>query len=120
MAYLGWTVNTAVGYLAGSLLPVTLQEGMSVALYAMFIGLLVPSVKKHRRALYLAAAAALLNSLLLLWLPPGWAIIAAAAAAVTGLELIEGRMGGPSGEEGNREQSNRETGAVAGEREEAK
>ena len=91
MAYLGWTVNTAVGYLAGSLLPVTLQEGMSVALYAMFIGLLIPSVKKYRRALYLAAAAALLNSLLLLWLPPGWAIIAAAAGAVTGFELIEGR-----------------------------
>lgn len=92
MAYLGWTLNTAVGYVAGALLPVTLQEGMAVALYAMFIGLLIPSVKRHRRALYLAVTAALLNWILLLVLPPGWAIIAAAVGAVAGLELFEARL----------------------------
>jgi predicted branched-subunit amino acid permease len=90
MAYLGWTVNTGLGYVAGSFLPLTLQEGMSVALYAMFIGLLVPSIKVYRRALYLAATAAVLNSIFVIFLPPGWAIIAAAAASVALMELIAG------------------------------
>ncbi len=89
MAYLSWTLNSAFGYLVGSILPTTLQEGMGIALYAMFIGLLVPSVKAHRKALYLAAGAALCNSLLVLFLPTGWAIIAAAAAAVVLLETAE-------------------------------
>jgi 4-azaleucine resistance transporter AzlC len=89
MAYLGWTVNTAFGYLVGSVLPVTLQQGMSVALYAMFIGLLVPSIKKQRKALYLAGAAALLNSMLVQVLPAGWAIISAATGAVVLLEMAE-------------------------------
>jgi 4-azaleucine resistance transporter AzlC len=89
MAYLGWTVNSAAGYLVGTVLPVTLQAGMGVALYAMFIGLLVPSIKKHRKALFLAAMAALCNSVLVLYLPTGWAIIGASVAAVVLLELIE-------------------------------
>jgi 4-azaleucine resistance transporter AzlC len=92
MAYLGWTINTAVGYLAGAVLPLTLQEGMSVALYAMFIGLLIPSVKRHRKALYLAGGAGLLNALFVRFLPTGWAIIAAAAAAVLVTESIEHRL----------------------------
>lgn len=90
MAYLGWTVNTGIGYVAGTFLPVTLQEGMGVALYAMFIGLLVPAVKVYRKAFFLAAAAAVLNSLFGLFLPTGWAIISATIAAVLLFEFLKG------------------------------
>jgi 4-azaleucine resistance transporter AzlC len=99
MAYLGWTVNSAAGYLVGTVLPVTLQAGMGVALYAMFIGLLVPSIKKHRKALFLAAMAALCNSVLVLFLPTGWAIIGASVAAVVMLELIESLLSERGSEE---------------------
>jgi 4-azaleucine resistance transporter AzlC len=87
MAYSSWNVNTALGFIVGSFLPTALQEGMGIALYAMFIGLLVPSVKKNRRALILAGSAALFNILFLRFLPPGWAIIAAAAAAIILMEF---------------------------------
>ncbi len=88
MAYLSWVINSGIGFAAGAALPEALQQGMSIALYAMFIGLLIPSVKKHRKALFLAGTAALLNSVLVLFLPAGWAIIGATLGAVVLLEGI--------------------------------
>ena len=87
MAYSSWVINSGIGYAAGSALPEAFQQGMSVALYAMFIGLLIPSVKKYRKALFLAGAAAVLNSLFVMFLPAGWAIIGATIGAVLLLEL---------------------------------
>ncbi len=89
MAYSSWVINSGIGYAAGSALPEAFQQGMSVALYAMFIGLLIPSVKKYRKALFLAGAAALLNSLFVMFLPAGWAIIGATIGAVVLLELMQ-------------------------------
>ncbi len=89
MAYSSWVINSGIGYAAGSALPEAFQQGMSVALYAMFIGLLIPSVKKYRKALFLAGAAAVLNSLFVMFLPAGWAIIAATMGAVLLLEPVQ-------------------------------
>jgi len=88
MAYSSWVINSGIGYAAGSALPAAFQQGMSIALYAMFIGLLIPSVKKYRKALFLAVGAGLLNSLLVLFLPVGWAIIGATLGAVLLMELL--------------------------------
>jgi 4-azaleucine resistance transporter AzlC len=98
-AYSSWVINSGIGYAAGSALPEAFQQGMSIALYAMFIGLLIPSVKKYRKALFLAAAAALLNSLFVMVLPAGWAIIGATIGAVLLLELVQSGRSTPAGEE---------------------
>ncbi len=100
MAYLGWTIHTGIGYVAGTFLPVNLQEGMGVALYAMFIGLLVPAVHVYRKAFFLAAAAAVLNSLFGLFLPTGWAIISAVIVAVLLFEFIGDTSSGDTEEGG--------------------
>src|SRR6056297_3883902 len=89
MAYSSWVINSGIGYAAGTALPPAFQQGMSIALYAMFIGLLLPSVKKYRKALFLAGTAALLNAGLVTFFPAGWAIIGATIGAVGLLELVQ-------------------------------
>lgn len=88
ISYMSWAVNTGVGYVLGSLLPSFLQTGMTIALYAMFIGLLIPAIKKQKAALYLAVCAALFNSLFTLFLPAGWAIVLSTMGAVLTWEVL--------------------------------
>ncbi len=77
IAYFSWVFFSGVGYLAGSSLPGLFQEGMSIALYAMFIGLLVPSMKKSVKVIFLAVFAAVLNSFFigLDIFSTGWSIV---------------------------------------------
>ena len=55
VAYASWVIGTAAGFISGSSLPSVLQESMGVALYALFIALLVPSVKREYKAGVVAA-----------------------------------------------------------------
>lgn len=95
IAYMSWVINSGIGYFVGSILPSTLQESMAIALYAMFIALLMPSLKKHRKVIALAVSAAVFNSLFSLILPSGWSIIIATLMAAGGIELFI-RKGGDS------------------------
>lgn len=94
-----WTLGTALGYLGTELLPRSLRDSMGIAIYALFIALLMPSVKKSRPALAISLAA-MAFSALLKWTPvlsdinPGMSImIATGAAAAIGLFLY-GAEGG--------------------------
>lgn len=90
IAYLSWGIFSGVGHVIGASLPQTLQEGMSIALYAMFIGLLVPSLKKGGKMIYLAVIAALFNSLFTLTnlLTTGWSIVVASLLSAILVELV--------------------------------
>ncbi len=44
--YFGWTIGTLLGGLINSLLPQSLQYAMSIALYCMFIAIILPPAKK--------------------------------------------------------------------------
>ncbi|HDQ14703.1 MAG TPA: branched-chain amino acid ABC transporter permease [Sediminispirochaeta sp.] len=92
MAYSSWVLNSGLGFVAGSLLPEAVQAGMSIALYAMFIGLLIPSVRKHRRALFLALTAGGLNYGFGQIMASGWAIIGATVGAVLLMELFQPKL----------------------------
>lgn len=90
IAYMSWVSFTGVGYFAGSFLPMVLQESMAIALYALFIALLVPSVKKEGRlVISLAVLGGLFHSLFQVWISTGWAIMLGTIAAVFLLELVE-------------------------------
>lgn len=90
IAYLSWVVNSGIGYVIGANLPKTLQESMSVALYAMFIGLLVPSLKKSVKVVYLAVLAAAFNTIFTLgeWLSTGWSIVVATLLSAIIIEVV--------------------------------
>ncbi|WP_017726883.1 AzlC family ABC transporter permease [Halalkalibacterium ligniniphilum] len=89
LAYVSWVGHSAIGYVAGTALPATLQQSMGIALYAMFIALLMPSLRKHRYVLLLAGSAALFNLLFSMFLPSGWAIICATLLASIGYEGVK-------------------------------
>ncbi|MGM0838691.1 MAG: AzlC family ABC transporter permease [Bacillota bacterium] len=90
ISYSSWVVSSGIGHAIGSSLPDSLQESMAVALYAMFVGLLVPSFKKHRKVVVLAGIAAMLNTVftLVLGIAPGWSIVLATLVSAVGVEII--------------------------------
>ncbi|MEZ3502955.1 MAG: AzlC family ABC transporter permease [Lachnospiraceae bacterium] len=65
---IGWTAGTAVGAAAGSMLPEAVNSALSVALYGMFIAVVIPEAKKVRSVLA-TAALALLMSCVIYYLP---------------------------------------------------
>ncbi|MBM6617175.1 AzlC family ABC transporter permease [Bacillus sp. RD4P76] len=93
VSYGSWVVFSGVGHVIGSSLPATLQESMGIALYAMFVGLLVPSIKKHQKVLYLAALAGVLNFIFVIFMAKGWAIVAATLISSVVVELIVMKKG---------------------------
>ena len=90
IAYGSWVIFTAVGHLIGANLPQFLQASMSIALYAMFVGLLVPSMRGNRKVVSLALIAGAVNSLFYFteWLSTGWAIMVSTLASAIFIEWI--------------------------------
>lgn len=90
IAYSSWVIFTAVGHVIGANLPQFLQQAMSVALYAMFIGLLVPSMKGNRKVVLLAATAAAIHCVLYYFhlLSTGWSILVATLASAIFVEIL--------------------------------
>lgn len=64
----GWTVGTALGTLAGSVLPLRVVSAFSVALYGMFIAIFIPPARKDKVIAGLVALA-FGASWLFSWLP---------------------------------------------------
>lgn len=48
LPYLGWSLGTFLGALADNLMPPTLQNAASIALYCMFIALFLPPAKEDK------------------------------------------------------------------------
>lgn len=74
-AYISWIAGSLLGGLLGEIIPDKLSQSMGIALYAMFIGLLIPSVRKEWRIALIAVFAMLINGLLSLFMSEGWAIV---------------------------------------------
>lgn len=60
----GWAVGTYLGVRMGSILPARLVSALSVALYGMFIAIIVPPARRSRFVAGLIAASMLLSALL--------------------------------------------------------
>lgn len=90
IAYASWVSFTAVGHVIGANLPLFLQAAMSIALYAMFVGLLVPSMKENRKVILLAGLAATIQSFFYFTelLSTGWAILVSTLAASIVIEVL--------------------------------
>ncbi|WP_085992815.1 AzlC family ABC transporter permease [Oceanobacillus senegalensis] len=76
VAYLSWVIGSLLGGVLGEVIPERLSQSMGIALYAMFIGLLIPSVKKNVKVALIAVVAMLINFLCVqIGLSSGWAIV---------------------------------------------
>ena len=84
--YLGWALGTALGALAGGVLPAQVTAALGIAIYGMFVAIVLPPFRQHRPVRVVVLAAVGL-SCLFTWLPlfsfltEGFRIIICAAAA---------------------------------------
>ncbi|MCD8232763.1 MAG: AzlC family ABC transporter permease [Cloacibacillus porcorum] len=92
--FLTLIVVTLCGYIGTAFLPRDLQSSMGIAIYALFLAIIIPAARKSRAALIVTLSAMTLSALLK-WLPifaqlnRGLAIIiSAGAAAVIGALLF--------------------------------
>ncbi|MCX7922667.1 MAG: AzlC family ABC transporter permease [Clostridia bacterium] len=87
ITYSSWVGGTVLGYLIGAILPASVQSSMGIALYAMFVAILVPEMRKSIYVAVLAIGAGTINWLLtwLNLLPSGWnMIVATVTSALAG------------------------------------
>ncbi len=50
--YLGWSAGTIVGAVAGNILPALLISALGIAIYGMFIAIVVPPAKENKHVLF--------------------------------------------------------------------
>lgn len=77
---LGWTMGTAVGAIATSVMPQSLASAMGIALYGMFIAIVIPPSRENKNVLIavilaIAASLAFYYAPVLKTLSSGWTII---------------------------------------------
>ena len=68
VAALGWTGGTAMGAIAGSLLPLSVRMALGAMLYGMFIAIVVPQTREEK-PLLICMLLALVLSCLFAWVP---------------------------------------------------
>lgn len=83
---LGWTFGTLLGAVAGNILPAIVTTSLGVAIYGMFVAIVVPQLKAERSALICAAIAVTLSCAFhflpfLKAVPSGFVVIICAVAA---------------------------------------
>lgn len=61
--YLGWTLGTLIGALLGNVLPARLMSALSVAIYGMFVAIVVPEMKKSKSVVIVVLLAIALSSM---------------------------------------------------------
>lgn len=51
LPYLGWTIGTLLGAVAGDVLPVNITSALGIALYAMFIAIIIPPCLSNKNVI---------------------------------------------------------------------
>ncbi len=80
----GWVSGTALGALAGQLLPAAVTDAMGLVLYGMFLAIILPPARRDKHVLFavvLAAAFSCLFTYLIPGVSDGFAVILSAVAA---------------------------------------
>ena len=63
MAIPGWTLGTLLGAISGSLLPDFILSALGVAIYGMFLAVIIPPAKKNKAVLLVVVAAMAVSTL---------------------------------------------------------
>ena len=60
----GWTIGTVAGAIAGNLLPASVCTALGIALYGMFVAIVVPQAKKSRPVMIVVLIALVLSCII--------------------------------------------------------
>jgi len=89
--FIGWSVGTLLGAVAGDIMPTAVTAALSLMLYGMFIAIIIPPAKKSGKVMFvvlLAAGISVLIHYLLPMISGGFSIIISAVAASVAAALI--------------------------------
>ncbi len=86
LPYIGWALGTFLGGAASFLLPESVRSALGIAIYGMFVAIVIPQCRQEHPCIVVSAAAAVLACCLkyipaLSVIPSGWAIIICTVAA---------------------------------------
>ncbi len=87
VSWLGWVTGTALGAMAGQLLPAMVADAMGILLYGMFIAIVVPPARKEKRVLFVVLTAAVLSVAFYFGLPALPSSLAVVISAVVAAAL---------------------------------
>jgi len=113
LPYIGWAMGTLLGAAAGNILPEIVRNAMGIAIYGMFLAIIIP-VAREKRSVAAVVAVAVAMSCAFYWIPalasvsPGFVIIICAVVAAAFGALIF-----PVEESAKEEQQEEEVGSDA-------
>lgn len=61
--YLGWTLGTLIGALLGNILPHRLMSALSLAIYGMFVAIVVPQMQRRKTVIFVVILALIFSCL---------------------------------------------------------
>ena len=84
--YLGWSLGTLAGALAGDILPASLNSALGITIYGMFVAIVIPAMRERRATTWCVILAVVLSCAfrylpLLCRVSSGFAMILCAVAA---------------------------------------
>ena len=91
--FLGWSIGTLLGAVAGNLLPEIVISSLGIAIYGMFIAIVMPAAKENSKTLICVLIAVVLSCLfkyvpVLTKVPVGFTVIICAVVASTAAALL--------------------------------
>ena len=91
--YASWISGAVIGAFTSNILPDILRDSFDIAMYAMFIAIVVPELKGNKALILVVCITALLSTLFSLFLDSAWAIVCATiVGAWLGVYIIPDEM----------------------------
>ena len=84
VSFVGWVLGTVLGASAGHFLPEEIISAMGIALYGMFLAIIIPPAKKEKSVLFVISLTAAISMVFYYLLPmvtSGFSVIISAVAA---------------------------------------
>lgn len=91
-SYAGWVGGTIIGVLAGSVIPESVRTAMGIALYAMFIAIIIPPSRESLPVRLTVVIAVVISCGLYVLFPKlgsGWSMIIAGVAAAAVMSVLK-------------------------------
>ncbi|WP_432645367.1 AzlC family ABC transporter permease [Methanobrevibacter sp.] len=89
ISWLSWILGAIIGVIALDLLPVIVTNSFNISLYALFVAILIPAIKKSKQIALLVVITAILNIILSQFLGNWSLIVSTLVGAAIGMYIVD-------------------------------